>query len=126
VLPPSRARHHRISYDESFIESFVARVDAAPPAGWPADAWLRTDMTNPLPVIAALTPHAVTLDDPKTKGLVVTSHGSRIVYEAAQAVRVNYVVLRQAEFPAFLVPASLARRLIEETLAARKSVAALR
>ena len=91
------------------------------PAGWPQHALLRTDITDRIPPIDVLTPHIGIFDDPKTKELVVTPRGARIVYQASQGERAYYMVLRQPEFQEARLPSALARQLLEWTIAVYNS-----
>ena len=63
--------------------------------------------------------------DEKTKELVVTPRGVRIVYQASQGERAYYMVLRQPEFGEARLPAALAQRLLEQALAVYNSLATL-
>jgi hypothetical protein len=64
-------------------------------------------------------------DDPKTKELVVSPRGVRIVYQASQGERAYYMVLRQPEFGEARLPVALARRLLELAIAVYNSAAML-
>ena len=92
------------------------------PSGWPQHALLRTDLEDRSVPVHVLTPHMSMFDDPKTKELVVTPRGVRIVYQASQAERAYYMVLRQAEFGDTRLPATLAARLLEQAVAVYNSV----
>lgn len=71
----------------------------AVPSSWPQHAVLATDNAATMPSLAVLTPHIADLfSDPKMKELVITPRGLRLVYQAAQARRAEYLVLRQARF----------------------------
>jgi hypothetical protein len=96
------------------------------PPGWPSHALLRTDALHRLLPVDLLTPHILVFDDPKTKELVITPRGVRIVYQAGQGERAQYLVLRQAEFRDVRLPAELVERLLERAIAVYNSVAALR
>jgi len=95
------------------------------PPGWPAHALLRTDIRDRSPPVELLTPHMAMFDDAKTKELLVTPRGVRIVYQAHQAERAYYLVLRQAEFGIVRLPPELARRLLEQAIAVYNSLAML-
>jgi hypothetical protein len=95
------------------------------PAGWPQHALLRTDIEDRSVPVDFLTPHMRIFDDAKTKELVVTPRGVRIVYQAAQGERAYYMVLRQPEFGAARLSVTLARRLLEEAIAVYNSAATL-
>ena len=95
------------------------------PAGWPQHALLRTDITYRSPPVEFLTPHIPMFDDPKTKELVVSPRGVRIVYQASQGERAYYMVLRQPEFGEARLSVTLARRLLEQAIAVYNSAAML-
>jgi hypothetical protein len=95
------------------------------PAGWPQHALLRTDITDRSPPVDLLAPHISMFDDPKTKELVVSPRGVRIVYQASQGERAYYMVLRQPEFGEARLPVTLARRLLEQAIAVYNSAAML-
>jgi hypothetical protein len=95
------------------------------PAAWPQHALLRTDIEDRSAPVELFTPHMRLFDDAKTKELVVTPRGVRIVYQAAQGERAYYMVLRQPEFGAARLSVTLARRLLEEAIAVYNSAAML-
>lgn len=95
------------------------------PTGWPQHALLRTDIMDRRPPVETLTPHVAMFSDPKTKELVVTPRGVRVVYQASQGERAYYMVLRQPEFGEARLPAALARRLLEDAIAVYNSLAML-
>jgi hypothetical protein len=95
------------------------------PAGWPQHALLRTDIADRSPPVDSLTPHISMFDDPKTKELVLSPRGVRIVYQASQGERAYYMVLRQPEFGEARLPITLARRLLEQAIAVYNSAAML-
>lgn len=68
------------------------------PQGWPADAVIKMD--NPDAVLMKLLePHVLAFfADPKAKELVVTPRGVRVVYQANQVQRGEYLVLRALTF----------------------------
>ncbi|MBX6320333.1 MAG: hypothetical protein IRY94_00740 [Rhodospirillaceae bacterium] len=101
---------------EFYSPSARLRVALDPPPGWPAHALLRTDDTAGLPPLERLTPHMAMFDDPRMKELVVTPKGVRLVYQADQAERAHYAVLRQARFSVDRLPAETARRLLDEAI----------
>lgn len=97
------------------------------PASWPQHALLRTDIEDRSAPVDFLAPHIMNLfEDPKTKELIVTPRGVRIVYQAGQGERAYYMVLRQPEFGALRLPMTLARRLLEQAIAVYNSAAMLR
>jgi len=95
------------------------------PPAWPQHAILRTDLEDEVTVLAVLAPHIGIFGDPKFKELVITPRGVRLVYQASQAERAYYMVLRSAEFAEARLPAGLAQRLVEQCLSVHKAVASL-
>lgn len=93
------------------------------PAGWPQHAMLRTDMEDPSLPIDLLAPHMHVFDDPKTKELLITPRGVRIVYQASQGQRAYYLVLRQPEFGDPRLPPELAIQLLDQAIAVYSSSA---
>jgi hypothetical protein len=86
------------------------------PENWPQDALLSTLPGMATPPLEQLTAHIEAFDDPKTKELVVTPHGIRLVYQAAQAERAYYLVLRQATFAEPHVDPALVRTLLDRLI----------
>lgn len=87
------------------------------PPGYPQHALLRTDIENYSPLVEMLARHMSIFDDERTKELVLTSRGVRVVYQASQGERAYYMVLRQPEFGDPRLSAALARRLLEQVIA---------
>lgn len=87
------------------------------PADWPQHAILCTDAASQTPDLGRLTPHISIFDDPRTKELLVTPRGIRLVYQAAQANRGDYLVLRQAKFAQTRIDHSLVKTLLDRTIA---------
>lgn len=87
------------------------------PAAWPQNAMLSTDDVASLPDAATLTPFMTTFDDPRTKELVITPKGVRLVYQAAQGERGAYLVLRQARFDGVRADLELVRVLLDRAIA---------
>lgn len=83
---------------EFYSPSAELPVAIEPPAGWPAHATLRTDRPEAMPPAEVVGRHIGFFDDPRAKELLVTPRGVRLVYQANQARRSHYLVLRQAEF----------------------------
>ena len=95
------------------------------PPEYPQHALLRTDIEDWPPVVQLLARHMPIFDDERTKELVVTSRGVRIVYQASEGERAYYMVLRQPEFGEPRLPAPLAQRLLEQVIAVYNSGAML-
>ena len=96
----------------------------ARPAGWPADAAIASDDPEAMPPMDVLAPHMRLFADPRMKEMLITPRGVRLVYQAEQAERVHYMVLRQIEFAQERLSASLARALLNATVDLYRSVAA--
>jgi hypothetical protein len=63
-------------------------------------------------------PHVRTIfDDPRSKELLVTRHGVRIVYQAHSADRSEYLVLRSAALREAHVPAVLLKSILDQAVA---------
>jgi hypothetical protein len=108
-------------YSPSASLPFSLRI----PSDWPQHAILRTDVEDQSLPISVLKPHMGIFGDPKTKELLVTPRGVRIVYQASQGERAYYLVLRLPEFGEARLPAALARQLLDQVLAVYSSVAKL-
>src|SRR5687767_12686622 len=78
--------------------SFWSRLrhDVRQGAGWPADVAVRTDDPLALPPAHVMDRLARVFDDVRTKELVISPRGVRLVYQLAQADRGGYLALRQA------------------------------
>ncbi len=87
------------------------------PESWPQNALLATLPGATIPSLDQLAPHIEVFDDLRTKELVVTPHGIRLVYQAAQAERADYLVLRQATFAKPRVDPTLVRALLDRIIA---------
>lgn len=69
------------------------------PQDWPQHATLRTNNPSDIPPLDITGRYVRRLfKDTKTKELLITPRGIRIVYQADQALRSNYMVLRQLVF----------------------------
>lgn len=94
------------------------------PPGWPRDASIASDDPEAMPPLHVLDPHIRAFSDPRMKEMLVTPRGVRLVYQAEQAERVHYMVLRQIEFAVERLSLSLARALLNATVELYRSVAA--
>ena len=83
---------------EFWSPAWQMETSLATPPGWPEFAIARTDDPGDVPPLDRLQPHGVLFDDEKVKELLVTPKGVRIVYQADQAERAYYMVLRQLVF----------------------------
>ncbi len=102
---------------EFYSPSFDFHEHLVVPEAWPQNALLCSLPGVPRPSLERLEPHIKTFDDLKTKELVVTPHGVRLVYQAAQAERADYLVLRQATFTEARVNPALVRALLDRLIA---------
>ena len=95
--------------------SFWSRLrhDVPNGSGWPADVAVRTDDPQALPAATVLDRLARVFDDVRTKELVVSPRGVRLVYQLAQGDRGEYLALRQARFAQVRVDGAIARHLLE-------------
>lgn len=109
LVRPQGVEFYSPSYD--FHEHLLV------PASWPQNALLATLPGAAVPSLDKLAPHIEVFDDLKTKELVVTPHGIRLVYQAAQAERADYLVLRQATFTEPRVDPALVRALLDRLIA---------
>ena len=87
------------------------------PAGWPEHARIRTDRPEAMPPLELLARHIGVFADPRAKEMVVTPHGVRLVYQADQANRSYYLVLRQSEFSNLAFSAHMVRNLLDRAVA---------
>jgi len=94
------------------------------PPGWPRDASIASDDPEAMPPLHVLEPHIRAFSDPHMKEMLVTPRGVRLVYQAEQAERVHYMVLRQIEFAVERLSLSLARALLNAAIDLYRSVGA--
>ncbi len=78
------------------FDTFADRLDT--PARWPERAVLRSDDPSGLPPLHLLDPEVGLFDEPQAKELLVTPRGVCIVWQADEAQRSDYLLLRQARF----------------------------
>lgn len=91
------------------------------PASFPSDALLCSDSAETAPV-RAVEGQIETFADPKMKELVITPKGVRLVYQAAQGERADYLVLRQARFAQAKVDVALIKSLLDRVIAITAAV----
>jgi hypothetical protein len=87
------------------------------PAHWPAGAIVKTDNPEGMPPAELIDPHMTFFAAPKAKEILVTPKGVRLVYQADQGTRAEYLVLRSANFASPQVPAELLRGLLDRAIA---------
>lgn len=87
------------------------------PAGWPDHLTVKSDDPDRMPPASLLAPHVQAFEDPRMKELLVTPRGVRLVRQAAQAARAEYMVLRQSLFGPVTVPRELLVSLLDRAVA---------
>lgn len=93
-------------------------VDLPIPPDWPQHAMLRTDRPGTRPTLERLGPHVRWFqEESKAKELLVTPKGVRIVFQAYQARRPHYLVLRGVTFDTVAVPRELLLDLLDRAVA---------
>jgi hypothetical protein len=92
------------------------------PRSWPQNAILCADNAACAGHLEPLARHMALFDDPRAKELVVSPHGVRLVYQAAQAERAHYLVLRQARFAETRVAPALAGAMLDRAIAIATSL----
>jgi hypothetical protein len=91
------------------------------PKAFPSDSMLCSDCAQTAPV-QAVESQIDAFDDPRMKELVVTPKGVRLVYQAAQGERADYLVLRQARFAQGTGDAALIKSLLGRAIAITAAV----
>jgi len=86
------------------------------PPGWPQHAWLRSDHPAGMPPVERMAPYIADFEDRRLKELVVSSRGVRFVYQAHQADRRRYRIVRSVMFEDVRVDPALARRLLDRAI----------
>lgn len=94
------------------------------PSGWPEFAIARTDGRGEVPPLDRLQPHKGLFQDDKVKELLVTPKGVRIVYQADQAERAYYMVLRQLVFTNFRLSPELVTSLLDRAISIHEGLVA--
>jgi hypothetical protein len=97
------------------------RVDL--PVGWPKDATIHSDDPARLPAPDILTPHMTFFDKPQAKEMLLTPKGVRLVFQASQADRLHYQVLRQADFENPVLAPDVLQDLLDRLVAIHRDVA---
>ena len=87
------------------------------PAGWPDHLTVKCDEPDAIPPEAILTRHIGVFEEPRIKELLVTSRGVRIVRQAAQGSRAEYMVLRQALFGPVRIPREQLTAMLDAAIA---------
>jgi hypothetical protein len=87
------------------------------PAGWPDHLTVKSDDPGAIPPEAILGLHIGIFDEPRIKELLVTPRGVRVVRQAAQGSRAEYMVLRQALFGAVRIPCDQLAAMLDSAIA---------
>ena len=86
------------------------------PSDWPQHAWLRTDDPEAMPALERMAPWISEFEDPRMKELVVSARGVRFVYQAHEADRRRYRILRSVTFQDLRIDPALVRHLLDRAL----------
>jgi hypothetical protein len=104
------ARAHNVEFYSPFgdLDHGIAL-----PSGWPDHLSVKTDDPGRMPPAALLGPHIAIFQDERMKELLVTPKGVRLVRQAAQGARAEYMVLRQAAFGPVVIPRAQLQTMLE-------------
>lgn len=109
---------------EFYSPAFDLPSEIRLPSGWPADAVIRSDDPAGMPPAETVAQHLHLFEDARMKELLIAPRGVRLIYQADQAERSKYAVLRQSEFSEGRLAPDLARRLLDAATSVYRSVAA--
>ena len=109
---------------EFWSPAWQMETQLSPPQDWPEFAIARSDGRGEPPPMERLQPHGALFKDEKVKELLVTPRGVRIVYQADQAERAYYMVLRQLVFEHFRLSPDLVVKLLDRAVAIHEDLAA--
>jgi hypothetical protein len=109
---------------EFFSPAFDLPSEVRLPPGWPADAVIRSDDPASMPPAETVAQHLHLFEDARMKELLIAPRGVRLIYQADQAERSQYAVLRQCKFSEARLAPDLARRLLDAVTSVYHSVAA--
>lgn len=87
------------------------------PGNWPQYATLKTDNPANMPPVERLDKHMDLFDDNKTKELLITAKGIRIVYQANQANQNTYRTLRSLSFEDLTIKRERLQELLDKAIA---------
>lgn len=87
------------------------------PEGWPSEAVLHTDDPARMLPVQVVTPHLDFFRQPQAKEMLITPKGLRLVYQASQADKLHYQVLRTANFAQPVLAPDLLRDLMDRLIA---------
>jgi hypothetical protein len=115
------ARAHNVEFYSPFgdLDHGVAL-----PAGWPDHLSVKTDDPEKMPSAALVEPHIRIFADERMKELLVTPKGVRLVRQAAQGSRAEYMVLRQASFGPVVVPRAQLQTMLDAAVALAEALRA--
>jgi hypothetical protein len=83
------------------------------PQGWPKDVLIRCSDPQDAPCLSVLDPFLHFLNDPRCKEVLIAPGGIKILYQASQAQRAEYSVLRHTKFGAAPLARDTARQLVD-------------
>jgi cbb3-type cytochrome oxidase subunit 3 len=109
---------------EFWSPAWKMETSLSAPPGWPEFAIARTDGRGEVPPLDKLQPHRDMFQDDKVKELLVTPRGVRIVYQADQAERAYYMVLRQLVFTNFRLSPELVTKLLDRAISIHEDLVA--
>lgn len=115
------ARAHNVEFYSPFSD---LDQGIALPAGWPDHLLVKTDDPETMPPATLLGPHIKVFADERMKELLVTPKGVRLVRQAAQGSRAEYMVLRQASFGPVVVPRALLQGMLDAAVALAEALSA--
>ncbi|GFO83094.1 MAG: hypothetical protein A49_27210 [Methyloceanibacter sp.] len=93
------------------------------PGNWPERAIVHTDDPKLLPDPDVFTPHVAILEEKPAKELIVSPKGARIVWQADEAQRSDYLLLRQARFDVVRFDAAEFRKIVIQLVGIRRALA---
>ncbi|ODR99976.1 hypothetical protein AUC68_02395 [Methyloceanibacter methanicus] len=93
------------------------------PADWPERAVIRTDGPDRFTDPWIFAPHVQFLAEPQAKELIVSPKGARIVWQADEAQRSDYLLLRQARFDVVRFDREKFRELVGRLIHLQRSLA---
>jgi hypothetical protein len=106
-------RHKNVEF---FSPISRLKIDIDIPERWPGHALLRTNFPEQMPPQEQIEPHMDFFDDPKAKEFLITPNGVRLVYQARQADRAYYMVLRQVVFEDTDISPNLVKGLMDRAV----------
>jgi hypothetical protein len=86
------------------------------PQSWPQSLLIRTDDAARVPPLEALEDTGRLLHNPRAKEVTIGPRGVRIVWQASEGARREYLLLRQAKFDVAKIDPALARGLLDHAV----------